>query len=49
VPPVPPPPPEPIPGPPAAVLAVIAAGLFGVRRWLKKPKAVDATTEPPPE
>jgi hypothetical protein len=36
-PPVPPPPgPDPIPAPPAAVLAVIAAGLFAVRKMTKR-------------
>ncbi len=41
VPPVPPPPPDPdpVPAPPALLLGVIAAGVFGVRKLLKRPKA----------
>lgn len=40
-----PPPPNPVPGPPALVLGAIAAGVFGVRRWLKKPKGNEPAAE----
>lgn len=54
VPPVPPPPepphPDPIPAPPALLLGVIAAGVFGVRKLLKKHTADSGQVkdEPPP-
>ena len=41
---VPPPEPNPVPAPPAAVLALIAAGLFAVRKMTKKNIKIDEAT-----